>query len=326
MVSFLKFLSKSLADFATPVVTAVTLLGFCVPALFSWVHGNVQTLILGVIMLTMGLTLSMRDFAVVARRPWDFLAGAAAQFVIMPGLAWILVRVFGLEPALALGLMLVGCCPGGVSSNIMAYLCRGDVAFSVGMTCVSTLLAPAMTPWLMQDLAGTIVAIDFWPMFFNILTVTVVPVGLGCLLNYAFSKRRCFGTIQALMPGVSVICLSLIVGGVIAAVQAHLLAGGLALFGLAFAVAFCHNALGYLFGWIVGVACRFPTAKKRTISIEVGMQNAGLGTVLASNFFAASFPLAVLPCAISCVWHSISGTIIASVFRAYDRWRERRAA
>lgn len=324
MISFLQNLSRVLSAFATPVVAAATLVGFFFPETFIWVHGNVQTVILGIIMLTMGLTLSGSDFAFVAKRPFDFFIGAAAQFVIMPGLAWLLVRVFRLEPALAIGIMLVGCCPGGVSSNIMCYLCRGDVAFSVGMTCVSTLLAPVMTPLLMEHLAGTIIKIDFWGMFRNILIVTVVPVSFGVLLNFLLSRKKYFSVLQSLMPGTSVICLALIVGGVIAAVHGHLIKGGWPLFLLAFAVAFCHNAAGYLLGWFAGTACRFSQAKKRTLAIEVGMQNAGLGTVLATVFFAGTHPLAVLPCAISCVWHSISGTIVASIFRFYDHLRERK--
>ena len=199
----------------------------------------------------------------------------------------------------------------------MSYLCHGDVAFSVGMTCASTVLAPVMTPLLMQLTAGAIIEIDTVGMFLNILIVTILPIALGCVLNYYYSKRESFQTLQALMPGTSVILLACIVGGVISTVHDPLVERGFMLFIWTFAVVFCHNSLGYLLGWVAGRLAGFNTAKKRTISIEVGMQNAGLATVLAGTFFAAQ-PLSVLPCAISCAWHSISGTILAGIYRRMD--------
>ena len=321
MLKSLQQTSRWLASHASLFIIAIAVFTFLVPDTFGWVRGSTQTVILGMIMLTMGLTLTTEDFKILARRPWDILIGACAQFLIMPCVAWLLVRAFHLEPALALGILLVGCCPGGVSSNIMSYLCHGDVAFSVGMTCASTLLAPMMTPLLMELTAGAIIEIDTIGMFLNILIVTIIPVGIGCFLNYTYSHKASFPTIQSLMPGVSVICLACIVGGVISTVHDALIARGLLLFVWTFGVVFCHNSLGYLLGWTSGRLAGFNTAKKRTISIEVGMQNAGLATVLASTFFAAH-PLSVLPCAISCAWHSISGTILAGIFL---RWDERKA-
>ena len=311
-------LSRWLASNASWVVISATVVTFFLPSAFNWVRGNTQTVILGIIMLTMGLTLTTEDFKILARRPFDILIGACAQFFIMPCVAYLLVHVFQLEPALALGILLVGCCPGGVSSNIMSYLCHGDVAFSVGMTCASTLLAPVMTPLLMQFTAGEIIEIDAIGMFVNILIVTIIPVGIGCYLNYTYSKKEIFPKIQSLMPGLSVTCLACIVGGVVSTVHDDLVARGLMLFLWTFAVVFCHNSLGYLLGWTAGSLAKFNTAKKRTISIEVGMQNAGLAAVLAGTFFAAQ-PLAVLPCAISCAWHSISGTILAGIFLRFDK-------
>lgn len=317
-MSIFQNISRWLAANASLTVIAVAVFTFFVPDSFNWVRGNTQTVILGIIMLTMGLTLTTQDFRILAKRPWDIFIGACAQFIIMPCVAYLLVHVFRLEPALALGILLVGCCPGGVSSNIMSYLCHGDVAFSVGMTCASTLLAPVMTPLLMELTAGEIIEIDTVGMFLNILIVTIIPVGVGCFLNYTYSKKDSFPVIQSLMPGLSVICLACIVGGVISTVHDDLVARGLILFLWTFAVVFCHNTLGYLMGWTSGRLACFNTAKKRTISIEVGMQNAGLATVLAGTFFAAQ-PLAVLPCAISCAWHSISGTILAGLFQQYDK-------
>ncbi len=311
-------ISKLLAANASAFVIAVAIFSFFLPDTFSWVRGNTQTVILGLIMLTMGLTLSTQDFKILAQRPWDIAIGACAQFLIMPCLAYTLTKVFGLEPALAIGILLVGSCPGGVSSNIMSFLCHGDVAFSVGMTCASTLLAPVMTPLLMEVTAGQIIEIDTIGMFCNILIVTIIPVGIGCGLNYVYGKKQYFPVIQSYMPGLSVICLACIVGGVISTVHDPLVERGLSLFLWTFAVVLCHNTLGYLLGYSAGRYFKFTTAKKRTLSIEVGMQNAGLGTVLANTFFASQ-PLAVLPCAISCAWHSISGTILAGIFMQIDK-------
>ena len=285
------------ANYTSIFVIGVAVFTFFFPHTFDWVRGITQTVILGIIMLTMGLTLTTNDFKILAQRPLDVFIGACAQFIIMPGVAYLLVHVWHLDPALALGILLVGCCPGGVSSNIMSYLCHGDVAFSVGMTCASTILAPVMTPLLMKITAGEIIHIDAIGMFQGILLVTIIPVAIGCTLNYIYGKRECFPTIQSLMPGISVTCLAIIVGGVISTVHDDLVARGMMLFLWTFAVVFCHNTLGYCLGWLAGELAGFNTAKKRTISIEVGMQNAGLATVLAGNFFAAQ-PLAVLPCAV----------------------------
>lgn len=318
MIQTLQSLSRWLANHASLFIIAVAIATFFAPDTFGWVRGTTQTVILGVIMLTMGLTLTTDDFRVLAHRPLDIFIGACAQFIIMPCVAYLLVHVFRLEPALALGILLVGCCPGGVSSNIMSYLCHGDVAYSVGMTCASTLLAPVMTPLLMELTAGEIIEIDAVGMFLNILIVTIIPVAIGCFLNYRYSNSRQFPTIQSLMPGLSVTCLACIVGGVVSTVHDDLVSRGFLLFIWTFAVVFCHNTIGYLLGWMTGRMAKFNTAKKRTLSIEVGMQNAGLATVLAGTFFAAQ-PLAVLPCAISCAWHSISGTILAGIFLRYDQ-------
>ena len=302
-------------------IILTALVTFFFPRLFAWVKGNTQTMILGIIMLTMGLTLTPKDFKLLARRPFDILIGAVAQFTIMPfvayGLSWLFSQVPAFAPystAMAIGIILVGCCPGGVSSNIMSFLCKGDVAYSVGMTCVSTLLAPVLTPLLVLMLAGERVDVDAIGMFRQILIVTIIPIAIGFLLNLWLGHKEVFHKIQECMPGVSVICLACIVGGVITTVHDPLVENGLVLFLLTFVMVFCHNTIGYVLGYTVGRLFHFNTAKKRTLSIEVGMQNAGLGTNLAMTFFVASNPMAVVPCAISCAWHSISGTVLASIF------------
>jgi BASS family bile acid:Na+ symporter len=186
------------------------------------------------------------------------------------------------------------------------------------MTTVSTLLAPVVTPLLVLWLAGEQVEVDAVGMFINILIVTLIPVSVGFFANLFWGKNEGFKKAQAVMPAFSVLGLACIVGGVISAVHDKLMTEGIMFFMLVFAVVLCHNSLGYLTGYSVGKLFNFSKAKKRTISIEVGMQNAGLATVLASTFFAISCPLAVIPCAVSCAWHSISGTILASWFRSRD--------
>lgn len=326
MYRLITTLSNVLSSKASVVVILTAVVTFFVPELFAWVKGTTQTVILGIIMLTMGLTLRPDDFRLLARRPADILVGAAAQFTIMPLVAFSLAWAFGQIPAFApyatamtIGIVLVGCCPGGVSSNIMSYLCRGDVAYSIGMTCASTLLAPLLTPLLVLWLAGAKVDVDAVGMFRQILIVTILPIAVGYTLNQWLGHRSVFRKVQAVMPGLSVTCLAIIVGGVVTTVHKPLVESGLTLFLLTFAVVFCHNTTGYILGYVVGRVCRFSTAKRRTLSIEVGMQNAGLGTNLAMTFFVAANPMAVVPCAISCAWHSISGTILAGIFSRADR-------
>lgn len=323
MYKYLYKASQWLSTYTSWFIIAVAVITYIVPQLFTWVHGTTQSCILGFIMLTMGLTLTMQDMRVLAARPWDILIGTCAQFTLMPLIAWSLTIGVGylgitIPKPVIVGIILVGCCPGGVSSNIMSYLCRGDVAFSVGMTTASTLLAPIMTPLLVLWLAGEQVEVDAMGMFLNILIVTLLPVTIGFFANLFFGKNDGFKKAQAVMPAFSVLGLACIVGGVIAAVHDKLLMEGLMFFLTVFAVVLCHNSLGYLTGYSVGKLFNFSKAKNRTISIEVGMQNAGLATVLASTFFAVSCPLAVIPAAVSCAWHSISGTILATWFRSCD--------
>lgn len=325
MYQILKTISDLLSGKASVFVILTALVTFFFPELFAWVKGDTQTVILGIIMLTMGLTLRPEDFRLLAKRPFDILIGTFAQFTIMPVVAFSLSWLFSQIPALApystamtIGIVLVGCCPGGVSSNIMSFLCKGDVAYSVGMTCVSTLLAPVLTPLLVLWLAGAKVDVDAVGMFRQILIVTIIPIAIGFGLNVWLGHKQVFKKIQSCMPGLSVTCLACIVGGVVTTVHDPLVANGLMLFLLTFAMVFCHNSIGYLLGYSAGRTFGFSTAKKRTLSIEVGMQNAGLGTNLAMTFFVATNPMAVVPCAISCAWHSISGTILANIFVAAD--------
>ncbi len=313
---FLLALSAWLSTWTAPFIIAVAALTFVFPGMFEWVRGDVQTCILGGIMLTMGMTLTTADFRILAQRPADILVGALAQYTIMPLIAFALVHFFNLPKGIAAGLILVGCSPGGVSSNIMSLLCKGDVAFSVGMTTVSTLLAPFVTPVLVLWLMGESIAVDAAGLFRSILLVTLLPVGVGTLSNYLFGKRAGYATVCRLMPGLAVLGLACIVGGVTASHGSKFFESG----ALIFLCIFLHNGLGYVLGVFTGRAVSMNQAKCRTLSIEVGMQNAGLATVLAVRHFPL-LPEAALAAAISCVWHSISGTLIAALFSLYDRFR-----
>ena len=313
MIEMLKRMSAWLAKWTPLFITCVAVGAYFAPGVFAWVRGYTQTAVLGVIMLTMGMTLKAEDFRILLSRPLDIAIGSLAQFTLMPLIAWVLVHALGLPKAVGVGLMLVGCCPGGVSSNIMSFLCKGDVAFSVGLTTLSTLAAPLTTPLLMLWLAGESVDVDAIGMFKSILLVTILPVVVGFSLNTAFEQRSGYREAMKVMPGVAVLGLACIVGGVVSAHGAKIMQSG----ALVFVGVFLHNTLGYVFGYIAGVLARFNRPKRRTVSIEVGMQNAGLATVLAGRHFPA-LPEAAIASAVSCVWHSISGALRAGVFNSLD--------
>ena len=313
MLRLVQSVSAWLSKYTPAFVGFVAVATYFLPDAFAWVRGTTQTVVLGVIMLSMGMTLKGEDFRILASRPLDLLIGAIAQYTLMPLIAWCLVHCLGLPKAVGVGLILVGCCPGGVSSNIMSFLCKGDVAFSVGMTSISTLAAPFVTPVLMMWLAGESVDVDAAGMFKSILIVTIMPVAVGFGLNAWLGNRGAYRETMKVMPGVAVLGLAAIVGGVVSA-HGHRFASCGALI---FVGVFLHNSLGYALGFAVGLIARFNKPKRRTISIEVGMQNAGLATVLAARHFPA-LPEVAIASAVSCVWHSISGALMAGVFNALD--------
>lgn len=299
----------------TPVfITCVAVVSWWQPGIFAWVRGDAQAMVLGAIMLAMGMTLTPADWRVLAQRPLDILVGACAQYGIMPLLALGLVWALQLPAGIAVGLLLVGCCPGGVSSNIMSLIGRGDVAYSVGMTACSTLLAPLATPLLMLWLAGERVDVQAADLFRSILWVTVLPVAVGTLLNGVLGRRPVYARVCSVLPGIAVLALACIVGGVVSAQGGNFFAQGV----LIFVGVLLHNGLGYALGYAVGRCCHMARPKCRTLSLEVGMQNAGLATVLAARHFPL-LPEAAVAAAVSCVWHSLSGTLLASYFRFRSR-------
>lgn len=262
-----------------------------------------------VIMLAMGMTLKLSDFAVVAKRPWAMLLGVAAQYVIMPGIAWTLAQVLDLSPALAAGIILVGAAPGGTASNVMVYLARGDTALSVAMTSVSTLLAPLLTPLLVLWLAGTYLPVDAGGLFQSILQIVLVPVILGVALRLVVP--RLVEKILPALPLISVLGITAVVVAVVAASADTILSVGL----LVVLAVILHNGLGLGVGYAVARACRMDVAARRAISIEVGMQNSGLAAGLATVHFN---PTAALPAAIFSVWHNVAGSLLASYWARRD--------
>ncbi|MDY3297858.1 bile acid:sodium symporter family protein [Selenomonas sp.] len=292
------FISKYMAVFVI-LIAAIALFQ---PWTFKWAAPKI-TILLGIVMFGMGMTLRLKDFQLVFQRPRDVFIGALAQFTIMPGLAWLLAKGFGLPPELAAGVILVGTCPGGTSSNVMTYLARGDVALSVSMTMTTTILAPVVTPLLTWWLAGEWVDISLSAMMLSIVQVVIVPIVAGILINTFF--ERTVQKVVKLLPLVSVVAIVLIVGGVVAVSSQRIMETGL----LIMLVVMLHNLLGYGIGFALAKALHMNMAKAKAISIEVGMQNSGLATSLAMMHFGAA---AAIPGAIFSVWHNISGSLAAN--------------
>jgi len=269
--------------------------------------GTLISILLGIVMFGMGLATKLEDFKVVFSRPRDIAVGCAAQFTVMPALAWALSRLFGLDEALTVGVVLVGCCPGGTASNVITYLAKGDLALSVGMTGVSTLLAPFLTPLLTLLLAGKTVEVNALGMFVGILWVVVLPICLGFIAKKLFPQTT--ERVVRFMPAVSTTAIAVIIAIIVAANAERLFSGGLAVV----LVVVLHNVCGLLLGYLVAAALRLSEPKRRALCIEVGMQNSGLAASLAAAHFAA-YPMAAVPGAIFSVWHNVSGAFAARFF------------
>lgn len=289
------------------LVLAAAVVALAVPDLFSGIKPTVINPLLGIIMFGMGMALKPEDFRIVLSRPKDVIIGCLAQFTIMPLLAWTLSRVFTLDEALAVGVVLVGCCPGGTASNVITYLAKGDLALSVGMTAVSTVLAPVMTPLLVWLLAGKTVDVDVVGMLLSILWVVILPIVAGLTIKWLWPKLTEKAT--AYLPAVSSLAIAFIVLIVISANAHKLLLGGMVIV----AVVVLHNLCGLGLGYLIGRLLHLPAPKRKAISIEVGMQNSGLASSLATLHFA-TYPMATIPGAIFSVWHNISGAIVARIY------------
>ncbi|QVR68069.1 MULTISPECIES: bile acid:sodium symporter family protein [Acinetobacter] len=303
MDAFLRFTQFIQKTFALWVIIFAAL-ALWQPELFVWLKAYIPW-ILGIIMLGMGMTMTVDDFKGVLQSPKAVLIGVVAQFVVMPGLAYVLCKLFNLPPEIAVGVILVGCCPGGTASNVITYMAKGNVALSVACTSVSTLLAPVLTPAIFYLLASQWLKIDAASMFISISQVVLLPIVIGLILR-TWLKRQVESYIQV-MPLVSVIAIVAIVAAIIGGSKAAILQSGL----LILAVVILHNGLGYLLGFTAARFFKLPYADSKAIAIEVGMQNSGLGVALAAVHFAAS-PITAVPSAIFSLWHNISGPALAT--------------
>lgn len=307
----MKKISDFVGKYMAWIVLAVAALALFMPGTCLWIQTKWINYLLMIIMFGMGLTMKLSDFAVVFLRPRDVIVGCAAQFIVMPLLAFALARLFGLNNELLAGVVLVGTCPGGTASNVITYLSKGDTALSIGMTSINTMLAPFLTPLLTYLYLRTSVDVDIRAMFLSIIQVVIIPIGLGLLINKLFEKS--VQKIQYGMPAVSVAAICLIVAAVVSHNSEKILSTGL----IIFVVVILHNLLGYLCGYLVGILFKMDMPRKKAVSIEIGMQNSGLAASLASSAFP-NMAMATVPGAIFSVWHNISGAVLAGFYRRMD--------
>lgn len=295
------FLSSNIAV----LIIIFSVIAFFYPKGFSWAT-NYTTMFLGAAMFGMGLTIKAEDFRIVFTRPKDLCIGFILQYTVMPLAAFALAKAFGLSADLALGVILVGCCPGGTASNVITYVAKGDVPLSVGMTIVSTLLAPLCTPVLVYFLAGSWVEVSLVTMMISVVKVVLIPVLAGILIYQIFPKQ--VDAVREMLPLVSVIAIVMIISGIVGSNAEKIMTCGL----LVMVVVAIHNTIGLALGTVAAKLMKLEEKKVTAIGIEVGMQNSGLAISLATANFAAN-PLATLPGAIFSVWHNISGTIYAGI-------------
>lgn len=292
-------------------VLLFAVLSFLMPSGFSWIAPHVS-LLLGIIMFGMGLTLSLDDFKQIGKQPKSVLIGVVSQYTIMPLLAFGLAVGLDLPAEVAVGVILVGCCPGGTASNVMTFLAKGNTALSVAVTAVSTILAPILTPALILLFASKWLPVSAGDMIMSIIQVILIPIALGIILRAFFSKQ--VDQVTGALPLVSVIGIVGVAAAVVAVNKDNIATTGL----LIFTVVVLHNILGLLIGFILAKVFKLSFDDQKAISIEVGMQNSGLGSTLALKHFE---PMTAVPSAIFSVWHNISGPILATWWgkRASDK-------
>lgn len=304
-------LSDAVRTFMPLIVLAIAALALFVPDTCLWVQTAWINPLLMVVLFGMGLTMKVEDFSAVFTHPRDCLIGIVAQYVVMPLTAFAIGSALGLEAALLAGLVLVGTCPGGTASDVMVYLGKGDVALSVSITAVNTALAPFLTPLITLLLLQTTVSVDVVSMFISILQVAIIPIALGLAVNHFFPKV--VQNASNALPLVSVVAICLIVAAVVSHNSEQIFAAA----GSVFASVILLNLCGYAIGYAIGKAVGMTLPRRKALSLEVGMQNSGLATSLATTVFPG-MALATVPGAVFSVWHNISGSILAAVFRRME--------
>ncbi len=302
MLSVLRRLSVVLTRFMGVIIIAFSALALWQPWIFSWVAPHISTM-LGIIMLGMGMTLHWQDFSHVLRHPRDLGLGLVVQFGCMPLLAFALCHVFALPPELAMGMILVGTAPGGTASNVLTFIARGDVAFSVAMTAAATLVSLLLTPPLTWLLGGVWVPVDMGGLFWSIVKIVLVPVLLGLLLHHF--QRGLVDRLMPFLPLASALVITLVIAGIIAVNAQNILSAGPAIF----AAVIAHNLLGLAVGWFAACRLRFAPPRRRALGIEIGTQNSGLATALALAHFT---PAAAIAGALFSVWQNISGALLSN--------------
>lgn len=300
LLKLTQFVSKTFALWAI----LFALLAFFFPAEFK-IFAPYIPYLLGVVMFGMGITLTFNDFSEVVKQPKSVFIGVAGQFIIMPAIAFCLAKAFDLPSDLAVGVILVGACPGGTSSNVMTYLAKGNTALSVACTTISTLLSPILTPAIFYLLASQWIDIDASAMFISVLKMVLFPIFLGLVVRALFKKA--IEQTSQITPLISVIAIVLILAAVVAVSKEKIMESGL----LIFSVVVLHNCLGYLIGFFAARLFKLNIADSKAIAIEVGMQNSGLGAALAGAHFN---PIAAVPSALFSFWHNVSGSILANIF------------
>ena len=302
-----KFLAWFTSLYPVWLVTTA-LIAFFYPHTLLWFSGQWIVWALSLSMLGMGFTLSPDDFRGLLKMPGSVALGFASQYTLMPLIGWSVATVLKLEPGFAVGLILVASCPGGMASNMITFLAQANVALSVVLTMASTLLAFVFTPMWCSALAGEYVPVDAWGLCKSTLQAVVLPVVIGVLCNWRFPEA--VAKIGNFGPAVSVVALSLITGGIVAASAPQIAAN----FGKLVLATFVLHVLGFLLGYIVAKVLRYPEDVARTVSIEVGMQNGGMAAMLARKHFTMQ-PLAAVPAVFSGVMQNILGGLLASYWR-----------
>lgn len=306
-----------LTKWFTVVVIVWAVLNYFVPGISGWA-ASMTNYLLSIVLFGMGLTLSLDDFRRIVKMPLMVIIGTIAHYVIMPLVALLLCVVFRLDGVLAVGVILVGCCPSGTSSNVMSYLSRGDVALDVSIGLLSTLLAPFVVPLLMTGLASQYVDVPVQQIFLTAVQVVIIPIGLGLLVHYLLGER--VKNVTPALPAVSQVAILLIIGVVVAANHEKLISAQTAIL---IPVVVLHNLLGYALGYLFSRLMYkiypkgFAYAQQKAITFEVGMQDSALGATLALQAFATN-PIAAIPSTFFSVWHNISGSVLASLWRRRD--------
>ena len=304
MTIFLQRAANALTRYMGVLILTCSALALWKPELFSWVAPHVTPL-LGCIMFGMGMTLRLKDFSLVFSQPRGLLLGLLAQFVCMPLLAFALCHLFALPPDLAMGVILVGTAPGGTASNVLTFIARGDVPYSVALTSVATIVALALMPVLTWLLGGVWVPVNMGALFISILKIVVIPVILG-IAAHRYCGRLAERAIPFLPPA-SALTITLVVAGIMAINARSILEASADIF----LVVVCHNLLGLAFGYAVGRIWKFDEPRCRALCFEVGTQNSGLATALALAHFS---PVSAIAGALFSVWQNISGALVSNYF------------